>query len=113
MKVGNKRVVHGLISYNKAVRDRIPEIIQANGKKCSYKALPDDQFLVELEKKLGEELDEYRRSGEVMELVDVLEIILRIAELKNVSEGVLEALREKKKTERGGFSWNLFLIESE
>jgi transposase-like protein len=44
-----------LIPYNKAVRDNIPEIIQADGKKCIYKSLPDDQFLVELEKKLGEE----------------------------------------------------------
>lgn len=106
-------MVQRLIPYNKAVRDNIPEIIQADGKMCRYKSLPDDQFLVELDKKLGEELDEYRRSGDVMELVDVLEIILRIAELKNVSEGVLEALREKKKIERGGFSRNLFLIESE
>jgi len=38
-----------------------------------------------------------------VELVDILEIIYRVAELRGVSRGQLESLREAKKAERGGF----------
>ena len=101
-----------MVLYNKAVRDRIPEIIQASGQDCRFKALPDDEFRVELERKLREEVEEYEMGGNVMELVDILEIVFRVAELKGVSRRRLEGLRKKKKVERGGFENNLFLIES-
>jgi len=97
-----------VILYNKAVRDKIPEIIKADGKECRFKILSNEEFLVELEKKLGEEIEEYRRSWEIMELVDVMEILYRVAELKGVSANRFELLRERKRAERGGFSENLF-----
>ena len=31
--------------YNKLVRDRIPEIIEADGKKCKIENLSDDDYL--------------------------------------------------------------------
>lgn len=102
-----------MILYNKAVRDKIPERIKADGKECKFKVLPNEEFLTELERKLGEEIEEYRRSGEIMELVDVMEILYRVAELKGVSAKRFELLRERKRAERGGFSENLFLIEGE
>ena len=33
------------ITYNKLVRDRIPEIIQSSGKKCSTEILSDEEYL--------------------------------------------------------------------
>ena len=33
------------ITYNKLVRDRIPETIQASGKKCSTEILSDEEYL--------------------------------------------------------------------
>jgi predicted house-cleaning noncanonical NTP pyrophosphatase (MazG superfamily) len=44
------------ISCKKAVRDRIPEIMQSSGKECAVKELSDPDFLVELENKLEEEV---------------------------------------------------------
>jgi predicted house-cleaning noncanonical NTP pyrophosphatase (MazG superfamily) len=41
------------------VRDRIPEIIQAAGKKCATAVLEDSEYLAQLERKLTEEWDEY------------------------------------------------------
>lgn len=97
-----------MILYNKAARDKIPEIIKTDGKERRFKILSNEEFLVELERKLGEEIEEYRRSWEIMELVDVMEILYRVAELKGVSANRFELLRERKRAERGCFSENLF-----
>lgn len=97
--------------YNKAVRDKIPEIIEATGNRCLIEVMADDEFLVELEKKLTEELEEYRKSRSPEELCDIIEISMRIAELRGVSNFELENIREKKNLERGGFSKNIFLVE--
>jgi len=75
--------------YNKAVRDRIPEIIIESGSECTYKILSDEEFLPYLEKKLHEELDEYDTNKSIMELADLIEIIYRIAETSSKS-GLLE-----------------------
>jgi hypothetical protein len=49
--------------YSKAIRDRIPEIIMANGEECIVRRLTDAEFLSELEKKLHEELAEYDKTN--------------------------------------------------
>ena len=38
--------------YNKAIRDKIPEIIKNSGNSCNVKTLNDDDFLIELENNL-------------------------------------------------------------
>ena len=45
--------------YNKLVRDRILEIIKANGQKATHRILSADEYAVELTKKLFEEVEEY------------------------------------------------------
>ena len=47
---------------NKAIRDKIPEIIKASGNNCKIKKLTDNEFLIEMEKKLNEEVAEYLES---------------------------------------------------
>ena len=42
--------------YNKLVRDRIPEIIESDGRKCTTEILSDDRWLQMLDAKLDEEL---------------------------------------------------------
>ena len=101
-----------LIKYNKAVRDKIPEIIKSSGKNCNIKKLDDSEFLVELEKKLIEELSEYQKSKDIGELADILEVIYRIAKLKGISKEELEKIRINKIQKRGAFEKNLFLIDT-
>lgn len=96
-------------SNHKAVRDRIPEIVQSD-KNYVFKELSDTEFLAELENKLQEELAEYFESKEIEELADLMEVIHRIADLKGFSKEALEALRLKKKQERGGFEKNLVML---
>ncbi len=99
--------------YRKAVRDKIPEIIEKSGHSCNVKTLSDDQFLLEIEKKLSEEVSEYQKDKNPEELADILEVIYRIAKLKGISKEDLEKIRIKKVKERGGFEKNLFLICTE
>jgi predicted house-cleaning noncanonical NTP pyrophosphatase (MazG superfamily) len=96
--------------YNKAVRDKIPEIIESSGNTCNVKILDDDGFLAEMEKKLVEELKEYQESKSVEELADILDVIDRISELKGVN---LDKIRKEKTEKRGGFDKNLFLIDTD
>ncbi len=101
-----------MIYYDKAVRDNIPDIIKKSGKSCNVKKLSDDKFLLELEKKLSEEVTEYQNDKNPEELVDILEVIYRIAKLKGISKEELEQIRIKKAEKRGSFEKNLFLINS-
>jgi len=97
--------------YNKAIRDKIPEIIENSGKKGIVKQLSDEEFLPELEKKLSEEVNEYFSSGDIEELVDIIEIINRILELRNVNRKDFDSILSEKRKNRGAFDSNYFLIE--
>lgn len=56
--------------------------------------------------------NEYDKSKSPEELVDILEVVYRIAELRGISNQKLEAIRAKKAQERGAFQENLFLIRT-
>ena len=99
-----------MIKYNKLIRDKIPEIIEADGKDYEVEKLEDDEYLKSLNTKLQEELDEYQESGEIEELADLLEIIYAILDYKDITREELERIRKEKKQERGGFSRKLLLI---
>lgn len=101
-----------MTEHNKAIRDKIPEIIKKDGFSCNLKTMSDEEFLLEIEKKLSEEISEYQTDKNPAELADILEVIYRIAELKGLSKEDLEKIREKKSTERGSFKKNLFLIDT-
>jgi len=101
-----------LIKYNKAIRDKIPEIIRESGKKCNIQTLSDEKFIIEIEKKLSEEVTEYQNDKNPEELADILEVIYAIAQLKGISKEELEKIRVKKLQDRGGFEKNLFLIDT-
>ena len=101
------------MKYDKAIRDKIPEIIKESGSTCNIKTLSDDEFLLEIEKKLSEEVTEYQEQKNPEELADILEVIYRIAQLRGISKEQLEGIRIKKVQERGGFEKNLFLIDTD
>lgn len=101
-----------MVQYNKAIRDHIPEIVKESGIDCVIKILSDKEFLIEIEKKLKEEVDEYLSSKSVTELVDIIEVVYRIAKLRKVSKDELEKIRLQKRNRRGGFNKNLFLVET-
>ncbi|MGN7402335.1 hypothetical protein ACTHO0_20980 [Cytobacillus praedii] len=70
-------------TYNKLVRDRIPEIIEKTGKQFSMKIKDNTEYIKELKKKSFEELEEYvnttNKEEAIEELADVIEIIHALA----------------------------------
>jgi predicted house-cleaning noncanonical NTP pyrophosphatase (MazG superfamily) len=102
-----------MIKYNKLIRDRIPEIIEASGKQCNLKVLNDSDYIDSLNNKLQEELNEYLESNSIEELADLVEVVYAIASHKDSSIEELEKIRLDKREKRGGFEKKLFLIDAE
>lgn len=100
-------------TFNKLIRDRIPELIEADGHDYEMEILDDKRYFEALNKKLQEELDEYIESKEIMELADIVEIIYAILDHKDISRKEFEEMRKEKKQERGGFEKKLFLKKAE
>ena len=97
--------------YNKLVRDRIPEIIEKNGKRCICETLLQDQFIAMLDAKLDEELAEYQQSKSLEELADLLEVMGAVVRARGYTWDQLTDIRKKKKEERGGFEKRILLKE--
>ena len=95
--------------YNKLVRDKIPEIIEQDGKKCTVRVLNDEEYLKALDAKLDEELAEYHKDQNVDELADLLEVLYAAAQARGFTEEELKMVRERKAEKRGRFKERLFL----
>lgn len=101
----------GVITYNKLVRDKIPEIIESDGKTCKTEILSDAEYLKMIDAKLDEELAEYHRDQNIEELADLMEVIYAAALVRGYSIKDLDMVREKKAQERGGFEKRILLRE--
>jgi len=103
--------------YNKLVRDKIPDIIRQDNKKCKTETLDEKRYVIELRKKLEEELEEYllaRDDSEALEeLADILELIHALSKTHGANYKKIEKIRQEKAKKRGGFEERVFLIEVE
>ena len=95
--------------YDKLVRDRIPEIIEASGNKCAVEVVSDEIALEYLYKKLGEEVNELLSDKNLDEIADVMEVLFAIGKKYGYSEDEVLSRRNEKKNSRGGFENNLIL----
>lgn len=97
--------------YNKLVRDRIPEIIEASGKSCTWETLSDERYIELLNKKLQEEVAEYLENGTVEELADIGEVMHAILDYKGIPLTEFQRVRNEKLQDRGGFKKRILLKE--
>ena len=95
--------------YDKLVRDRIPEIIEASGNKCEIERVSDGVALTYLYKKLGEEVNELLEDKNLDEIADVMEVLFAIGKKYGYSEDDVLSKRNEKRDTRGGFDDNLVL----
>lgn len=93
----------------KLVRDRIPEIIQSQGKACKIRVLTDEEYRRCLHEKLDEELAEFHKNQNLEELADLMEVILAAAADLGYTPEDLERLRREKAAQRGGFAGKVYL----
>ena len=102
-------------TYNKLVRDLIPEIIDNSGKTAHTKYLTESEHREELLKKFTEELEEYKQADTKIhqqeELADLLELIHALAELDGLDMETIEKTRQEKAHKRGSFRQGIFLME--
>lgn len=97
------------IPYHKLIRDRIPEIVTAAGKKVITEVLSPEDYRDMLHEKLDEEVQEYHETHSIDELVDLVEVIYAILDDRCVSRREFEELREMKSDRRGAFTKRLLL----
>ncbi|HEY8889668.1 MAG TPA: nucleoside triphosphate pyrophosphohydrolase [Clostridium sp.] len=95
--------------YNKLVRDKIPEIIQATGKSFDVHYAKKEELLPLLETKLDEEAFEFLEAKNLEELADVMEVLFALASVLGYSEEDLINKRNAKREERGGFEKGIVL----
>jgi predicted house-cleaning noncanonical NTP pyrophosphatase (MazG superfamily) len=100
------------VVYRKLVRDRIPEIIQAEGRHPVTRVLDDAGYRQALLAKLIEEAREasHATADDLPgELADVLEVLRALTTTTGISWPQLLALAEDKRSRRGGFGRRIFL----
>ena len=102
-------------TYNKLIRDKIPQIIEENKQTPIIKKLNEKEFTKELFKKLKEEMWEVVKAKDdkkelMKELSDVYEVIDAIIDLYKLDKDSILKLQEDKRQERGGFKERIFLM---
>jgi len=102
------------IIYNKLIRDRIPEIIEASGKSYEVRKLDATAYKQRLREKLLEEGHEVLEAANKATLVEELADVLEVFEAMLKAEGLsLDEVKDKqltKRQERGGFEGGLELL---
>lgn len=101
-------------TYNKLVRDKIPENINSiEGRRCKYKILNRKEYLQELDKKVFEEAHEFIEEHSIEELADLMEVIFAIMKERNISIEEVEKARQIKNSRKGAFKDKIYLIDVE
>ncbi len=95
----------------KLIRDRLPEIMRGQGLAVFDRRLDDAEYVAALGEKLVEEAHEARLANpdEIAgELADVLEVVHALAQVHGLSLQDVEAARQAKRAERGGFDARVY-----
>jgi predicted house-cleaning noncanonical NTP pyrophosphatase (MazG superfamily) len=105
------------VTYNKLVRDRIPEIIRANGKSCQVNVMSEEEYRLALAEKLVEEAREVAEAGFsqntgdlAKELADLQETIDALLATYKLDIDTVRELKTSRRKERGGFENRYRLI---
>lgn len=92
----------------KLVRDRIPDIIRADGSEPIISTASPAEYTARLRDKLGEEVAEFLASDDdPAELADILEVVYALAAATGTGRADLEALRADKADRNGAFTERL------
>lgn len=100
------------VIYNKLIRDRVPEVIQADGLRAVTRVLDSRDYQSALLAKLVEEAKEAQAASPddlPAELADLFEVLRALLPTLAMSWQDLTELAAAKRDQRGGFIQKLFL----
>jgi len=100
-------------TYGKLIRDRIPEILEAEGLRFEVARLDGEAFRAALLEKLreeaGEAIEAHDADALARELADLYEVIDAVLDLHGLDPAAVRALQARRREERGGFARRLEL----
>lgn len=104
------------IYYNKLVWDNVPDLIKEKGKECEVRTLDDEEFEIELMKKVEEEASALPETASRQELIDELADVVTCVEyiktVKNITELELADALERHSRRKGRFENKYYLVWS-
>lgn len=104
------------IYYNKLVWDNVPDLIREKGKDCEVRELTDDEFEIEILKKVEEEASALPETASRQELIDELADVVTCIEylksIKGITELELADALERHSRRKGRFEKKLYLVWS-
>lgn len=101
-----------MTTYNKLVRDKIPDIIAAKGEQATTRIADTREYKELLCAKLREEVEELIADHNTTECADVLEVMHALIQSFGFIYEEVEKVREQRRADRGGFEKRIVLIES-
>lgn len=104
------------IYYNKLVWDNVPDLIREKGKECEIRILSDEEFELELLKKVEEEASALPETASRQELIDELADVVTCVEyiksIKSITELELADALERHARRKGRFENKNYLVWS-
>lgn len=99
----------------KLVRDKIPEILANSGLRHDIEVLSKDDYIVALEGKLSEEVNEYFEAREsehgnvLEELVDIHEVLMALVGALGYTRNEFDTFSSRKRRDKGMFGDRILL----
>ena len=100
-------------TYNKLVRDRIPDIIRSERRDCGTEIMAESDYRRALVQKLVEEAQEVADAAPdklVAELADLLEVFDAVRSANGIRQEDILAVQRERRTQRGGFDERIRLL---
>ncbi len=92
------------------MRDRIPEIIRSKGAQPTVRIASEAELDLLMRTKIVEEAEELLSSSETEEIIDLLEVIDALIQLRGLNSTELDQLRAEKNQARGSFKRGYVLL---
>ncbi len=83
-----------MTKYNKLVRDKIPEFLDSKGITYEKRIATEEEYRIELIKKLQEEVKEFTEAKNIEELADIIEVVEAMGKLPEFKD--MKKIKNKK-----------------